>query len=66
MVNKTEYYTNGINEKRCKAISDVPSVWAKSDVDKVNCAKKNGLNYKVFYKLNEVISEKPSEFLENP
>lgn len=33
------------------------TVWAGTDVEKLHCAKKNNLNYKIYYKLNEIISE---------
>lgn len=37
--------------------SQMVDVWAKSDVEKVQCAKLNGLNYEVYYNINEIISE---------
>lgn len=39
-------------------------VWAGSDVRKLQCAKKNNLRYKVYYSIDEIISDNLGELLE--
>lgn len=54
---KGKHYYHCIEEPANWIEEDIPLVWGKSDVNKLNKATENNLNYKMFYRMEDFYSE---------